>query len=97
MVRYGMIESFACAETEQFFQGWRSRRLPTEIQRTARRKLLQLQAATQLQEMTVPPGNRLEALKGGRAGQHSIRINDQWRICFRWESGAHEVEIVDYH
>ena len=92
-----MIESFACAETENIFQGWRSRRLPADIQRTARRKLLQLQAATQLQEMTVPPGNRLEALKGGRAGQHSIRINDQWRICFRWESGAHEVEIVDYH
>ena len=97
MVHYGMIESFACAETENIFQGWRSRRLPADIQRTARRKLLQLQAATQLQEMTVPPGNRLEALKGGRAGQHSIRINDQWRICFRWESGAHEVEIVDYH
>ena len=97
MVRHGMIESFACAETENIFQGRRSRRLPADIQRTARRKLLQLQAATQLQEMTVPPGNRLEALKGGRAGQHSLRINEQWRICFRWESGAHEVEIVDYH
>ena len=97
MVQNGMIESFACAETENIFQGWRSRRLPTDIQHTARRKLLQLQAATQLQDMTVPPGNRLEALKGGRAGQHSMRINDQWRICFRWESGAHEVEIVDYH
>jgi len=97
MVHYGMIEGFACAETENIFQGWRSRRLPADIQRTARRKLLQVHAATQLQEMTVPPGNRLEALKGGRAGQHSIRINDQWRICFRWESGAHEVEIVDYH
>ena len=60
-------------------------------------ELLQLQAATQLLDLAVPPGNRLEALKGGRAGQYSIRINNQWRICFRWESGAHEVEIVDYH
>ncbi|MGA2855017.1 MAG: type II toxin-antitoxin system RelE/ParE family toxin [Verrucomicrobiota bacterium] len=92
-----MIESFACAETEKIFRGQVSRRLPAGIQRTARRKLLQLQAASQLQDMAVPPGNRLEPLKGGRAGQHSIRINDQWRICFRWESGANEVEIVDYH
>jgi len=92
-----MIENFACAETEKIFLGQVSRRLPLDIQRTARRKLLQLQAATQLLDMAVPPGNRLEALKGGRAGQHSIRINDQWRIRFRWESGAHEVEIVDYH
>ena len=92
-----MIESFACAETEKVFLGQVSRRLPTDIQRTARRKLLQLQAATQLLDMAVPPGNRLEALKGGRAGLHSVRVNDQWRICFRWESGAHEVEIVDYH
>lgn len=97
MIACEMIESFACAETEQIFQGVVSRRLPTDIQRTARRKLLQLDAATQLQDLRVPPGNRLELLKGGRAGQHSIRINDQWRICFRWESGAHEVEIVDYH
>ena len=92
-----MIESFACAETEKIFHGQVSRRLPGDIQRTARRKLLQLQAVTQLMDMAVPPGNRLEALKGGRAGQHSIRVNDQWRICFRWDSGAHEVEIVDYH
>ncbi|HKW27943.1 MAG TPA: type II toxin-antitoxin system RelE/ParE family toxin [Verrucomicrobiae bacterium] len=92
-----MIESFACAETEKIFRGQVSRRLPTDIQRTARRKLLQLQAASQLQDMAVPPGNRLEPLKGGRAGKHSIRLNDQWRICFRWESGAREVEIVDYH
>jgi proteic killer suppression protein len=97
MVMCRMIENFACAETEKIFLGQVSRRLPTDIQRTARRKLLQLQAATQLLDMAVPPGNRLEALKGGRVGQHSIRINDQWRICFRWESGAHEVEIVDYH
>ena len=92
-----MIESFACAETERVFHGQVSRRLPTDIQRTARRKLLQLQAATQLLDMAVPPGNRLEALKGGPAGQHSIRVNNQWRICFRWESGAREVEIADYH
>ena len=93
----GMIESFACAKTEKIFLGRMSRRLPTDIQRTARRKLLQLDAAAQLPDLRVPPGNRLEPLKGKRAGQHSIRINDQWRICFRWESGAHEVEIVDYH
>jgi proteic killer suppression protein len=92
-----MIESFACAETEKVFHAEGSRRLPPDIQRTARRKLLQLEAATQLRDLAVPPGNRLEALHGGRAGQHSIRINDQWRICFRWAAGAHEVEIVDYH
>jgi proteic killer suppression protein len=92
-----MIESFVCAETEKVFRGEGSRRLPPDIQRTARRKLLQLHAATQLQDLVVPPGNRLEALKGGRKGQHSIRINDQWRICFRWATGAHDVEIVDYH
>jgi proteic killer suppression protein len=97
MVKGSMIETFACAETEKIFHGQVSRHLPADIQRTARRKLLQLEAATQLPDLAVPPGNRLEALKGGRAGQHSIRINDQWRICFRWESGAHEVEIVDYH
>lgn len=92
-----MIESFACVETEKVFHAEGSRRLPPDIQRTARRKLLQLEAATQLRDLAVPPGNRLEALHGGRAGQHSIRINDQWRICFRWQAGAHEVEIVDYH
>ncbi len=97
MVLRRMIETFACAETEKIFLGQVSRQLPTDIQRTARRILLQLQAATQLLDMAVPPGNRLEALKGARAGHHSIRINDQWRICFRWESSAHEVEIVDYH
>lgn len=92
-----MIESFACAETEKIFQGQLSRRLPVDIQRTSRRKLLQLDAAVRLQDMAVPPGNRLEALKGARTGQHSIRINDQWRICFGWRAGAHNVEIVDYH
>ncbi len=75
-----------------------TRRFPTSIQRSARRKLLALHAATELRQMAVPPGNRLEALKGDRKGQHSIRINDRWRICFRWEgANAHGVEIVDYH
>ena len=97
MVRRRMIESFAWAETEKVFHAQVSRDLPRDVQRTARRKLLQLQAATQLRDMAVPPGNRLEPLKGGRVGHHSIRINDQWRICFRWEAGAHDVEIVDYH
>ena len=92
-----MIETFACAETKRIFRGQLSRRLPVEIQRTARRKLLQLNAVTQLRELAVPPGNQLEALKGNRRGQHSIRINKQRRICLRWESGAHAVEIVDYH
>ena len=93
-----MIESFACAETKKNFDGQLSRRLPTQIQRTARRKLLQLHAATELRDLAVPPGNRLEALKGKREGQHSVRINDQWRVCFHWRgSAAYDVEIVDYH
>lgn len=93
-----MIQSFACAETEKIFHGIVSRQLPPDIQRTARRKLLQLDAATSVRDMAVPPGNRLEALKGRRAGQCSVRVNDQWRICFRWQgSDAHDVEIVDYH
>ena len=93
-----VIVSFACAETECLFHAELSRRFPPAIQRSARRKLLALHAATELRQMAVPPGNRLEALKGGRKGQHSIRINDQWRICFRWcEASAFEVEIVDYH
>ena len=93
-----MILSFACGETERIFHAELARRFPATIQRGARRKLLALHAATELRHMAVPPGNRLEALKGGRKGQHSVRINDQWRICFRWEDGnAYEVEIVDYH
>jgi proteic killer suppression protein len=80
------------------FRAELSRRFPPTIQRNARRKLLALHAATELRQMAVPPGNRLEAWKGGRKGQHSIRINDQWRICFRWREGmAYEVEMVDYH
>jgi len=93
-----MIASFACAETERVFRAELSRRLPPTIQRAARRKLLAIHAATELRELTVPPGNRLEALKGDRKGQHSVRINDQWRICLRWRDGnAYDVEIVDYH
>ena len=93
-----MIRSFACPETERLFNDETSRRLPTQIQRAARRKLLLLHQARRLEDLRAPPGNRLEALKSDRNGQHSIRINDQWRICFRWEAGdAYGVEIVDYH
>jgi proteic killer suppression protein len=93
-----VILGFACGETQWIFRAELSRRFPPTIQRSARRKLLALHAATELGHVAVPPGNRLEALKGGRKGQHSIRINDQWRICFRWHQGnAYEVEIVDYH
>ena len=85
-------------DTEKLFRGQRSRRLPAGIQRVALRKLVQLNAAADLDFLLVPPGNRLEALKGDRQGQHSIRINDQWRICFVWRDGdAYDVEIVDYH
>lgn len=93
-----MIESFASEETEKIFQGEISKKLPIEIQRTARRKLLYLDEAESLQDIQAVPGNRLEKLKGNRAGQYSIRINDQWRICFEWIANrARNVEIVDYH
>ena len=93
-----MIASFADGETRKIFDGFVSLRLPTNIQRTARRKLLYLNAAEDLADLLAPPGNRLEQLRGNRAGQYSIRINDQWRICFVWSNGkAHQVEIVDYH
>jgi proteic killer suppression protein len=93
-----MIQIFADRETEQIWRGERSRKLPGDIQGIALRKLRLLHAARVLQDLRVPPGNRLEALKGNRTGQWSIRINDQWRICFRWdEGGPHDVEIVDYH
>ncbi len=93
-----MIESFADAETERIFQGSVSRKLPPDIQRTARRKLMYLHTALDVRDLLAPPGNRLEELRGSRAGQYSIRINDQWRICFRWvKTGARDVEIVDYH
>lgn len=93
-----VIRSFASRTTERLFQRERVPSLPPDMQRSALRKLLQLDAATRLETLRVPPGNRLEALKGDRAGQHSIRINDQWRLCFLWKDGdAYEVEIVDYH
>ena len=93
-----MIESFASDETEKIFRGQISRKFPKDIQRTARRKLIYLDDAEDLQDLLAPPGNRLEKLKGDRAGQHSIRINDQWRICFKWsDNKAKDVEIVDYH
>ncbi len=93
-----MIESFASDETEKIFRGKTSTKLPKDIQRTARRKLLYLDDAEDLQDLLAPPGNRLEKLKGDRTGQHSIRINDQWRICFKWsDNKVKNVEIVDYH
>jgi len=93
-----MIKSFADRQTEHLFHGRFARKLPRDIQRSAQRKLRQIHAAGALTDLGVPPGNRLEALKGDRAGQHSIRINDQWRICFVWADGdAERVEIVDYH
>ncbi|HEY0301879.1 MAG TPA: type II toxin-antitoxin system RelE/ParE family toxin [Rhizomicrobium sp.] len=92
-----MIRSFRCAETRQLFADEGVRRF-ANISRVARRKLLFLDAAGNLNDLRSPPGNHLEALKGDRKGQHSIRINDQWRICFVWRDGAAEnVEIVDYH
>lgn len=93
-----MIQSFADPETEIIWSGERSRRLPPDIQSVALRKLRLLNQAQTLNDLRVPPGNRLEALRANRAGQYSIRINDQWRICFRWTAaGAEEVEIVDHH
>ena len=93
-----MIRSFACPETEKLLNDEASRRLPPQIQRVARRRLLLLHQARTLQDLRVPYGNRLEALKGDRKGQHSIRVNDQWRVCFRWQGeDAFDVEIVDYH
>ncbi len=93
-----MIKSFAGPATEAIFHDQQAPELPSTIQNTARRKLVQINLAQKLADLRIPPGNRLEPLKGHRAGQHSIRINDQWRICFRWTvSGVEEVEIVDYH
>ena len=93
-----MIRSFADKRTAAIFSGFAVRDLPLQIQRRARVKLLVLDAAKMIDELRVPPGNRLEALRGSRQGQHSIRINDQWRICFAWRDGeAWDVEIVDYH
>jgi proteic killer suppression protein len=92
-----MIRSFACIDTEALFHSRAVARF-RNIERVARRKLLQIHAATELASLRVPPGNHLEALKADRKGQHSIRVNDQWRICFVWQAdGARNVEIVDYH
>ncbi len=93
-----MIKSFRNRDTERVFDRQRVRRWPSGVLRAALRKLLILDAAENLADLRVPPGNRLERLRGSREGQHSIRINDQWRICFRWRDGdAYDVEIVDYH
>ena len=93
-----MIVSFNDKKTETIASGQAARKLPGDIQRTALKRLRQLDAATVLDDLRIPPGNRLEALQGNRAGQYSIRINAQWRICFRWDAGnAYDVEIVDYH
>ena len=92
-----MIRSFRCRDTEALFEDRTVLRFQA-IERVARRKLLYLDAATKLEDLRVPSGNHLETLKGDRTGQHSIRINDQWRVCFVWRNGeAHYVEIVDYH
>ncbi len=93
-----MIRSFRDRDAQRLFDRQPVRRLGSNVQRVALRKLRQLDAAVGLEDLRVPPGNRLEKLSGDRAGQHSIRINDQWRICFRWSgSDAQDVEIVDYH
>jgi len=93
-----VIKGFKCRETERIWRGEISRRLPYDIQAVARRKLRYLNRAKRLDDLRIPPANRLEAPKGDRAGQCSVRINDRWRLCFRWEgSDAFDVEIVDYH
>lgn len=93
-----MIKSFRSDETEKLFQRKRAPRFLPDVYRVALRKLLLLDAAERLEDLRMPPGNRLEKLGGDRKGQHSIRINDQWRICFRWSEGnAYDVEITDYH
>ena len=91
-----MIRSFRSADVQSIFRREGSRRFRA-IERLALRKLLMLDAAERIDDLRIPPANRLEKLSGGRSGQYSIRINRQWRICFRWDNGAHDVEIVDYH
>lgn len=93
-----MIQSFAARDTAAVFQGLAVRKLPRNIQVAARRKLIQIDQSTNIDQLRIPPGNRLEKLKGNRADCWSIRINEQWRICFRWEGEhAFDVEIIDYH
>ena len=94
----GMIRSFGCKEPEKLWQGQVSRKFPQEVQGRALRKLRQIDAALTVDDLKNPPGNRLEVLKGDRKGRWSIRVNDQWRLCFRWSDGdAFDVEFVDYH
>ena len=93
-----MVKSFSCKETKKVFERTFSKKLPQDIQAKARQKLVLIDAATELIDLRIPPGNMLEELKDDRKGQHSIRINDQWRICFVWKGGdAYDVEILDYH
>ena len=93
-----MIRGFGDGDTERLFARRPVRRWSSAVQRAARRKLVMLDSAERLDDLRIPPGNRLEKLRGGRSGRYSIRINDQWRLCFRWKAGdAHDVEIVDYH
>jgi proteic killer suppression protein len=93
-----MIRVFRDKDTERLFRRERARRFPSPVSRVALRKLLLLDAAESLDDLRVPPGNRLEKLRGDRKGQYSIRVNDQWRVCFRWQDGdAYDVEITDYH
>lgn len=93
-----MIRSFADKQTAAIFEGFKVKALPTELQASARRKLKAIDSVVGVDELKLPPGNRLEVLKGGRKGRYSIRINAQWRVCFRWDGkDAHEVEVVDYH
>ena len=93
-----MIKSFKSKETEKIFNRFFSKKLPQNIQLKSRQKLILIDAATDINDLKIPPGNKLEELKGSRKGQYSIRINDQWRICFIWkENDAYDVEIIDYH
>jgi proteic killer suppression protein len=95
-----VILSFADARTADLWAGTKTarvRQLPSDVQVRAFRKMISIDAAEQVEDLRQPPSNRLEKLKGARAGQHSIRVNDQWRLCFRWAGGAHDVEITDYH
>jgi proteic killer suppression protein len=93
-----MIDSFKSKSTKELWETGKSKKIPASLRRIALRKLVLIDDAEELKDLMVPPGNRLEELKGNRDGQHSIRINDQWRICFNWvDCDAHNVEIVDYH
>ncbi len=92
------MNRFRNRDTEAFFNGQSMRHLPSDIQRRARMRLQRVVAATMFNDLRLPPSHRLEALRGDRAGQHSIRINDQWRVCFRWtDQGAMDIEVTDYH